>query len=345
MLMQPTVASSTHAALVRKARATGALRPLLAVLRWELRRTLISPATWILAAMLIVVSVVFLLLSRQQENFGQSYPAPTGYVTHSVTGAIPWTTPFGMAVLLPFPALFFGLFLPFATTDGAARDLRRRTHELLMTTPVPTWAYVWGRYLACALLCLGLAVLFLAGIVLTGLVQHGVQPDTYPALDLPATLAIWALIVLPPAILLSGLSFALGTLLPQRTNIVKVGIVFCWFVGGNFLPAYMLDRASRSPGFSPDHLPAWYTAYLAWDPSFVGSGNVHVMGQFQGIISSIVRNYALSEQDVLQQVCQVELRMPDLSSFVAPHLVWAAVGLVCVVVAALIFRRFRNVTG
>jgi ABC-type transport system involved in multi-copper enzyme maturation permease subunit len=345
MLMQPTAASSTRAAPVRKVPATGPLRALLAVLRWELWRAFISPATWILAAMLVVVSVVFLLLARQQENFGQSYSSPTSHLTHSVTGAIPWTTPFGMAVLLPFSALFFGLFLPFATTDGAARDLRRRTHELLMTTSVPTWAYVWGRYLACALLSLGLAVLFLAGIVLTGLLQHSVQSDTYPALDLSATLAIWALIVLPPAILLSGLSFALGTLLPQRTNIIKATLVLCWFLVSNLLPAYMQDRASRSPGFDPGHLPAWYTAYLTWDPSFVGSGNVLVIGQFQGLISSIVSNFALSEQAVLQQVRQVELRMPDLSSFVAPHLVWAAVGLMCVVVAALMFGRFRNVTG
>lgn len=340
-----TMASSAQRVSVRGAATGGPLSSLLAVLRWELRRMRISRTTWVLAVMLLAVSLIFLLLSPQTADFGQSYPSPTSHVTHSVNGTLPWTTPFGMAVLLPFQALFFGLFLPFATADGAARDLRRRTHELLMTTSVPTWAYVWGRYLATALLSLGLAVVFLAAVLLAGLVQHGVHPDAYPALDLPATLVIWALIVLPPAVLLSGLSFATGTLLPRRTNMVKAGLVLCWFLAGEFLPAYMFERASDTPGFSFDHLPVWYTAYLTWDPTFAGSGRILVMGQFQGIVSAIVSNFALSEQEVLQQVRQVELRMPNLSSFVAPHLVWVAGGLACVLVASLLFRRFRGAIG
>jgi ABC-type transport system involved in multi-copper enzyme maturation permease subunit len=345
MVSHASAATTTSATPVRGASASGTLHPLLAVLRWELRRTRISRATWFLAAMLVAVSVLFLLLSQQSEQVDQIYSSPTGHDTHSFSGAIPWTTPFGMAVLLPFPALFIGLFLPFVTADGAARDLKRRTHELLMTTAVPTWAYVYGRYLAALIVSLGLAVLFLVAILLTALVQHGVHPDVYPSVALSATLAIWALVVLPPAILLSGLSFALGTLLPRRTNVVKVSVVLCWFLCGNVLPAYMLERASETPGFDPGHVPAWYVAYLTWDPSLVGSGRGLVVGQFQGLISSIVSNFALSEQEVLQQVRQVELRMPDLSSLVAPHLVWGAAGMACVVVAALMFRRFRGAVG
>src|SRR5256884_3560350 len=49
--------------------------------------------------------------------------------------------------------------------DGVTRDLNRRTHELLMTTALPTWAYVWGRYLAGLVMSLGLALLLLASIL------------------------------------------------------------------------------------------------------------------------------------------------------------------------------------
>jgi ABC-type transport system involved in multi-copper enzyme maturation permease subunit len=319
--------------------------PLLSVLRWELQRTLASRGTWVLASVVSGVCAVLLLLSRQNEDFGLFEHTSTGSLIHGVTGTIPWTTPFGLAILLPRSALLFGLFLPFVVSDSVARDLRRRTHELIMTTAVPSWAYVWGRYLAGAIVSFGMALVFLAAVVVVATVRHLVHPTDYPLLQLPATVAIWALIVLPATVLVSGLSFALGTLLPRRSNLIKAAVLLCWFVCGDYLPAAMLQQASQTPGFAEMHVPAWYTAYLTWDPTFVASGEGLVLGQFHRLIDPILRNPGLTDQAVIKQVRLMEQQMPDLGIFVWTHLAWLAAGLTLVAVAAASFRRFRNVRG
>src|SRR5215469_13098977 len=55
----------------------------------------------------------------------------------------------------------------FSVGNGqtVTRDLQRRTHELLMTTALPTRAYVWGRYLMGLLISLSLAILMLLAIL------------------------------------------------------------------------------------------------------------------------------------------------------------------------------------
>src|SRR5260370_13200194 len=70
------------------------------------------------------------------------------------------------------PLMLLGMLLPFVNADGVTRDLSRRTHELLMATALPTWAYVWGRYLAGLVMSLGLAGLVLASILGMGWLLH-----------------------------------------------------------------------------------------------------------------------------------------------------------------------------
>jgi hypothetical protein len=48
--------------------------------------------------------------------------------------------------------VLLGLYLPFIAADGVARDVQRRTHELLMASAVPSRAYIWGRFLSSLLL-------------------------------------------------------------------------------------------------------------------------------------------------------------------------------------------------
>jgi ABC-type transport system involved in multi-copper enzyme maturation permease subunit len=88
--------------------------------------------------------------------------------TRSADGFIPGTSTWGLLLTLPTTVLLLVLLLPFVAADGVTRDLTRRTHELLMTTAVPSWAYVWGRYLTGLLMSLGLAVLLLAAILAYG---------------------------------------------------------------------------------------------------------------------------------------------------------------------------------
>ena len=312
--------------------------PLLTVLSWELRRMRASRATWGVAALILGVCFLSLRVSSQSLDwFLECCPQrPDANLLSS------WTTPWGLACVLPGPLLLCGLFVPFVATDGVAHDLKRRTHELLMSSPLPTWAYVSGRYLANILLCVGLAMLLLLAICVTAVAQHVLQPSIHPSLDLPGTVAIWAVIVLPPTIVLGSFSFALGTLLPRRSNLIKLGVLLVWFATGVMLPQYMQYLLELQAPRDKFALP-WYVAYVRWDPTS-STTELVLKGQFFHLLGPTLRDSTLSNRDFFQHVFPVVQQMPDLSFFVGAHLAWIGIGMAAGAGAALVFRRFRNAT-
>jgi hypothetical protein len=331
-------------------------RPLVDVLCWELRRALASRATWVQAILLFGVCVALLGFSLQSAYYSASATfsaaqTPTGLpVQHMVQGQLSRNTLWGLIVIFPVTLIEFGVFLPFVTADGVSLDLNRRTHELLMTTAVPNWAYVWGRYLARMLIALGMAGVYLLAILAMAVELHLTQPVASseigpyvnPALDVPGAIAIWAVIVLPPIVWLGSLSFALGILLPRRSNLTKASLVFAWFAGGLLLPAYLFAQLRDLSAFSQGNPPAWWTAYQNWSPINTDAGHLFEE-QFLRRLNAIVENISLSDQAVQQQTHALTQQMPDLASFVWPHLVGIAVCLVLVWGASRSFRRFRNV--
>jgi ABC-type transport system involved in multi-copper enzyme maturation permease subunit len=327
---------------IRSSLAFNRPSPLLAVVSWELRRVWASRASRIIALLVFGLSLVLVRTMRQvvDINAAEGGAAP-GTTIHSLTTTIPWTTVVGLAVLLPSPVLIFSLVLPFLTADGVARDLKRRTHEFVMTTALPTWAYVWGRYLASILLSLGLACVFLLAVIAVALAQHFARPAFFPVLDLPGTVVVWSVTVLPATLLLSSLSFALGTLLPQFTNLIKVGILFGWFLCGVLLPDYLTQLAQQTPGFAQGYPPTWYVTYTIWDPSgIVGQQSVGLQG-FYAQLFPLLGNALLSDQTILERVLVLERQLPDLTPLIGSHLAWVALGVVAVAVAAATFRRFQ----
>lgn len=87
----------------------------------------------------------------------------------------------------------------------------------------------------------------------------------YPLREIGVLLVIWACpgLVVPAIIVMSSGSFALGTLLPRLTMIVKVMIMAVWFFGALVLFILLRD-ASYAASFN---LPSWY---INGDPSGAG---------------------------------------------------------------------------
>jgi ABC-type transport system involved in multi-copper enzyme maturation permease subunit len=172
---------------------------LLAVVTWEFRRFRASRLFWLQALGFFVFVLVSLWLGLQPSAFT---------LFGSVSGFVAGTSAWGLLQYLPIGVvLLLGLLLPFVNADGVARDLQRRTHELVMTTVLPSWAYVWGRYLVGLLMSLGLAMLMLAAILGTGTIFHLTITD-YPAPDIGNVLILWVGMVVSATILLSSVSFA-----------------------------------------------------------------------------------------------------------------------------------------
>jgi ABC-type transport system involved in multi-copper enzyme maturation permease subunit len=291
---------------------------------WELRRFCASLLFWI-QALLFFCLVLFVTWSTRMPG----HPIATANSSGALSGSIAGTSAWGLLTSsLPTGPLFLLiLLLPFINTDGVTRDLSRRTHELLQTTALPTWAYVWGRYLIGLVMSLALAGLTLLATFLMGWLLHLTVP-AYPLPPIDAVLILWVGMVVPATILVSSLCFALGTLLPRWSPLIKIGIMVAWIVGVLILPS----------GFGQSNPPpAWY---VNWDPTSVAT--------VQGLLPHYVADFsnqtsaATSAAQFQQILLTVENKVPALSGWFAPHLVLAGVSLLLVLIAALAFQRSRD---
>ena len=297
--------------------------PLVSVLVWDLRRILSGRRFWLQA--LGFFCFVLLLTWAQSRSFVFSIRSASGFVA----GTSAW----GLLLSLPTIVLLLVLFLPFVNTDGVSRDLQRGTHELLMTTPLPNWAYVWGRYLIGLFISLGLAVMLLAALLGMGEVLHWTTA-AYPSPKVGTLLLLWAGMVVPATVVVSSLSFALGTLFPRHSTLVKIGILVAWVVGAEVIPLMLYFP------LGPNHLPTWYSS---WDPTSALTGLV-MFAQYNSDAhqqSSAITNTA-QFQHLLNTIAN---KVPDISPWLAPHWIEALLSFSLVVVATFAFRRFRAVFG
>jgi ABC-type transport system involved in multi-copper enzyme maturation permease subunit len=321
--------------------------PLLSVLHWEVQRILASRTIWILAAFLFGVCLLLVGFSGPAEYHASTTASPAQTpggipVQHAANGSLAWTSLWGLAIFLPNILLEFGSLVPFVTADGVSLDVKRRTHEILMTTALPSWAFVWGRYLAGMLVAFCMACVLLLAVLVLGPTLHLVRPDLYPAFNPPGAVAIWAAVVLSTTLLLGSLSFALGVVLPRHTSLFKASIVLAWVAGSLVLPAYLYHQVRYGTDFARGNPPAWWIAYSSFDPTGSSAGNLFLR-QFFHDLYGILDNGRLSNLAVQYQVRLLEGQMPNLASFVAAHVVLVVAGAAIVGVASLSFRRFRNV--
>jgi ABC-type transport system involved in multi-copper enzyme maturation permease subunit len=307
----------------KPAQAIGRPHPLLAVLTWELRRFRASRLFWIQALGFFCLALFFIWATQGPSHIAAN--SSNGSVSDiSVAGTSVW----GLLLSLQAGLLLLpGLLLPFVNADGVARDLQRRTHELLMTTALPGRAYVWGRYLMGLLMSLGLALLLLVAILFMYSLLHLTVP-TDPPPQVGAVLLLWVGMIVPETILLSSVSFALGTLVPRQSTLVKIVILLGWFIGVVFL-ASVLDR-SNAPS-------AWYSA---WDPTSAATVS-GLLVPYQTDLQNQLRTVT-SQAQAQHILLTVENKVPDIGTWFAPHLILAGLSLLLVALVAFAFQRFRH---
>ena len=297
--------------------------PLARVIAWELRRFRASRLFWFQALGLFGFLLLMTWALHAPDQIGAGVSVGGGGV--SLNGFVAGTSAGGLLRTLPTVLVVLALLLPFVTADGVTRDLSRRTHELLMTTALPSWAYVWGRYLAGLVMSLGLALLLLASILGMGWLLHLTVTD-YPAPEIGTVLLLWVSMMVSATILVSSFGFALSTLLPRLSTLVKVVIMVAWIVGALVIPLGL--------GGNTTPPPSWY---VNWDPT---SGITAL-----GLLPAYAINPGpsiTSEAQFQQFILTVENKMPDLAGWFAPHLLLAGLSLGLVLVAALAFKRSRE---
>lgn len=302
--------------------ATRRPHPLLTVVRWELRRLGTARSTWISALLVLVLScVVEVALSTNPDAITVS--SAFGPRTFEID----WLSNFGLFHTLPtFLGMILALFIPFLCADGVALDLKRGTHELLMTTALPSWAYLWGRYLSSLLLSLGLACAMLLGILLAAVGMHQFQPNLVLAPDLPGIILLWAALFLPPVLILSGLSFGLGTLWPRLSLLIKIALLLLWFLDRPIIGRLSTDNA-----------------WAVWDPTSQSVAATPSIGTVTGQLAQQTQH--MSTPVFLVQLRALESQLPEMNTWIMPRLTWIGLGIVCLLLATLWFRRFRDLRG
>ena len=290
------------------ARSTQVLR---AVVAWELKRMAANRRNWGMVGVAFVFFLALVWLKHRWNLREADFPLVS-------------TTTIGLLYELIFVLLLvFGMFLPFVTTDAVSRDYWLRIHEMVMTTPVTTWAYVLGRYVTGLIISVGFALVLLVALLLAsfGLVATGaVQPN----LNLSVALQLWALLVLPATVFIGSLSFAFGTLFPRLTNMIKLAVLIGWI-----FMALDLD---------PRGVNTWRTY---WNPTGAGIAKV--------VVPHMVQRYQQAVQQTTDSTqhariaLDVQQHMPDLTPWVGPFLTLVVFGIVLSVLTALSFRRFRDV--
>ncbi len=318
--MTTTALTTSH----QQAQAIGRPHPLLAVMTWEFRRFRASRLFWIQALGFFCLALFFIWATQGPSHIPAN--SSNGSVSDiSVAGTSVW----GLLLSLQAGLLLLpGLLLPFVNADGVTRDLQRRTHELLMTTALSSRAYIWGRYLMGLLVSLGLALLLLVAILGMYLLLH-LTVSTDPPPQTGAVLLLWVGIIVPASIVVSSVSFALGTLLPRLSTLVKIVILLAWFIGVVFL-ASIIDH-SEAPA-------AWYSA---WDPTSAATVSGLLVPYEPDLLSQL--RTATSVEQAQHMLLTVENSLPDLGSWFTPHLIEAGLSLLLVALVALTFQRFRNV--
>jgi ABC-type transport system involved in multi-copper enzyme maturation permease subunit len=288
---------------------------------WELRRFRASRLFWFQALGFwgFLLLIIWALHASHQIGTVAGSEQLSAYIAGTSAG--------GLLRTLPTYLIILALLLPFITADGVTRDVNRRTHELLMTTALPTWAYVLGRYLAGLIIGLGMALLLLASILGMGGLLH-LTDSTYPLPQPDAVLLLWVGMVLPATILVSSVGFALSTVFPRLSMLVKVVILVAWIIGALVIPTGL---GNNTPP------PTWY---VNWDPTSA----VTALGLLPAY--SIPLGPSITSETQLQQLLlSIENKMPDLGTWFVSHLLLAGLSLLLVVLAAFSFQRFRNAFG
>lgn len=307
----------------QQTRAIQRPNPLLSVMAWELRRFCASRLFWFQALGFFGFLLLMTWALHAPENINAGVVQGGGGGT-PLSGFVAGTSAGGLLRTLPIVLVVLALLLPFVTADGVTRDVNRRTHELLMTTALPTWAYVWGRYLAGLVMGLGLALLMLAAILGMGWFLHLTVTD-YPAPEIGTVLLLWVGMVVSATILVSSFGFALSTLLPRLSTLVKAVIMVAWIVGGLVIP---LGLGGTTP-------PAWQ---VNWDPT----SGITALGLLPAYAINLGPTIT-SEAQFQQFILTVENKIPGIGYWFAPHLLLACVGLGLALIAALAFKRSRDV--
>lgn len=155
-------------------------------------------------------------------------------------------------------ALFVTLILTLSTGGQITNDRDRRVESVLLSTPIRTSSYVWGKYLAAVVIFLALALVMLGGAIGADHFDSWSSPPAmlghshYPSLGPWPYLGAWLWLVVVPIVFGTALALAAVTLTSGQRVLGSLVSVFLWLgpaiFGSSFSGGWvsLLDVAGMS---------------------------------------------------------------------------------------------------
>ncbi len=192
-------------------------------------------------------------------------------------------------------AVFFvTLILTLTTGSQVTRDRDRHVDGVLLSTPVSTQAYAWGKYLAALVVLLGLAALMLPGAILMDHFTILRDPPAvlghshYPSLGPWPYVSAWLILSIVPIVFGAALSLACVTLTGGQRVIASILVVFLWLgpamlssaFSGGLTALFDVTGGSLDASIANIPMPPSLEAYFlsgATPPASIGAEVVHIV--------------------------------------------------------------------
>lgn len=218
---------------------------------------------------------LLLLLRGRGLPIAAVFAALAGVWEASSIREMPWS----VWSTLDFDGVLVSLMLVLGTGDQISRDRRQRLDGVLLSTPVTTAAYVWGKYLAALIALVGLALANLAGAVLMDRFDPWRDPPFmlghvhFPPLGPWPYVYSWLLLMVTPVAFGAAWMLAGATWRRGGRIAASAGTLLLWLLPmfGNAWPQLLDVAGGRVYGLF-DSIPAFKLAmattgtYGTWSP-------------------------------------------------------------------------------
>jgi hypothetical protein len=144
--------------------------------------------------------------------------------------------PYGAWAEITTAATLCTLLLTLSTGGAVQRDVDRRVGDIFLSTPVPSAAYVLGKYLVAVGVLLGLSLIEVAAAILADRFDSWRNPPAilghsqYPGIGSAPYLSGWVWLIATPVIFGGAVALAGITLARGQRVLAYTAIVLLWFV-------------------------------------------------------------------------------------------------------------------
>jgi hypothetical protein len=172
------------------------------VMTMEFRLFLRGKTSWLIAAFMLLSSAMLVIGGFRPSAFSAWRSLSLGY-------------------------MLLTLVLAFSTGNQLQRDRDRRLDGIILSTPIATAPYVWGKYLAGLLLLLGFAAF---NLIVSVVLDFIVPAATYPALGPWPIVSSWCVLVLVPLLFGAAFTLLITTFTRGQRIVTSLLVLLVWLL-------------------------------------------------------------------------------------------------------------------